>query len=68
MWSFKIRWFVFSVVLISISALADTSDLVDELREIPAEAELVTQGRNVPLTEEVQVKLADGLKNVVENL
>jgi len=66
MWALKTPWLVFFAVLISFSAVADVTDLVDELREIPSEAELITRGLNVPLSEAVQVKLVDGMKTLLK--
>ena len=46
--------------------LADEVDLVEELKEIPVEAEIMQRGVPIPITEELQNKLADTMKVLLQ--
>lgn len=56
------------VLLVSIPAIvyADIADLVDELQELPVEAELVKQGVPVQLANDTQAKLVETMKTLLK--
>ena len=46
--------------------LADEVDLIEELKEIPVEAHIMQKGAPIPITEELQNRIADQMKILLQ--
>ena len=53
-------------LLLAVPLGADQVDLVDELKEIPAEVELMVRGASVPLSQPAQDQVAQGMKTLLQ--
>jgi len=53
-------------LLLAGSAIADQADLIEELKEIPPEVEMMVKGAPIPLAQSVQDKVATGLKTLLQ--
>ncbi len=57
--------FITGLAGLALTASAVAADLVDELKSIPASAELVVHGKPAPVSEELQSEIIDMLKGIL---
>jgi len=57
---------IYCGVLLAGPLMADTADLIEELKEIPPEVELLVKGSPVPLEQNVQDQVAAGMKTLLQ--